>query len=54
MIVLGVLIVSMTVEIWLYIGLKDSLKSRKLTNLLSTEVGGLVENQTVAISQNVC
>ena len=54
MIVLGVLIVSMTVEIWLYIGLKDSLKSRELTNLLSTEVGGLVEHQTVAITQNIC
>ena len=53
MIILGVLVVAVAVEVWLLLWLQDSLQGRELAHLLGVEVGWLIENETVAVAQNV-
>ena len=53
MIILGVLIVAVAVEVWLLFWLQDCLQGRELAHLLGVEVGWLIENETVAVAQNV-
>ena len=53
MIILGVLIVAMTIEIGLNIGLQNSLEGREFADLLGAEIGGFIEYQSVAITQDI-
>ena len=52
-VILGVLIVAVNVEVWLILWLQDSLQGRELAHLLGVEVVWLIENETVAVAQNV-
>ena len=53
MIILGVLIVAVAVEVWLLFWLQDCLQGRELAHLLGVEVGWLIENETVAVAEDI-
>ena len=54
MVVLGVFIIAVAIEVGLVFRHEDAFQGRELADLLGAEVGGFVENQAVAVAEDVC